>query len=173
MDFPTLKEFSTPWLGLVQHHESAKRLWKEQIGSAMKGFSNIRWFSREEVCNELAENFACLSGYIDTLLEDEIGDALPKKMHEILSKQGKELQAELACNLDMKPLLTTCYTLEGDGLTILLAYRKLSTILSWGETLGERAETMPNLAALLRARVDLKQPGAKIYEYFADVTPPR
>lgn len=101
VDTPTLKEFSTPWLSLVQHHPSAKAMWRECVGGAMKGFSNIRWFSREEVCNELAENFSQLPNYIDALLEDGIGDAHPKSMKEILVKQGDVLQVctpeTLAC----------------------------------------------------------------------------
>eukprot|EP00966_Prymnesium_polylepis_P193425 4483555-Prymnesium_polylepis.1 len=45
---PTLHAFMTHWLGLVQHHPSAKRLWKEETGGdAMQGYSTIRWCSRE------------------------------------------------------------------------------------------------------------------------------
>lgn len=66
----------TPWLGLVQHHPSAKKRWKEKIGGTMKGFSNVRWFSREEVCNDIALNFASLHDFVDEMLEDDIGDAM-------------------------------------------------------------------------------------------------
>lgn len=137
MDFAVLKEFSTPWLSLVQHHPSAKSRWKDVVGSSMKGFSTIRWFSREEVCNELALNFASLAVYVEGLIADGIGDALPKKMAEILSTQANELQLELACNLDMKPILETCFALEGDGLPALLAYNLENRLaLGMGRTLG-------------------------------------
>lgn len=112
-DLPTLKEFMTPWISLVQHHPSAKNLWRTMIGSSMKGFSTIRWFSREEVCNELAENYGSLQDFMEQLIEDEIGDAHPRKMASILANQKEELRLELACNLDLKPLLTACYSLEG------------------------------------------------------------
>lgn len=173
VDLPTLKAFMTPWLSLVQHHSSAKSLWKELLGgSAMKGFSNIRWFSREECCNELAENFSLLPDFVDRLVQDEIGDAHPKKMQEILSASSLDLQAELACNLDMKPVLTTCYSLEGDGLGLLLAAGKLDALFKWGETLGSDTASLRNVAALLRSRIEL-EPGVKIREFFADVQPAR
>lgn len=171
VDLPVLKEFSTPWLSLVQHHPTAKSMWQDSIGTSMKGFSNIRWFSREEVCNELALNFAALPGYVESLLKDEIGDALPKRMAEILAQNGSALELELACNLDMLPILTACLSLEGDGLTVLLARHKIDSLLSWGETVGDRADSLPNVAALLRSRIELK-PGAKVYEYFADAAQP-
>lgn len=172
VDLPVLKDFMTPWLSLVQHHPSAKSIWKDQIGSAMKGFSTIRWFSREECCNEIALNFSALPDFIDQLVQDDIGEALPRKMQEIMSSSAKQLQLELACNLDMSPILKACYTLEGDGLAVLLARRKLDTLLSWGDSLGDDASSMPNVAALLRSQIDISRPGAKVYEYFADTTPP-
>lgn len=172
VELPVLKEFMTPWLSLVQHHPSAKSKWKEMLGTSMKGYSTIRWFSREELCNELAENFGMLKEFVDYLVRDEIGDAHPKKMCSILDSQGEALQLELACNLDMKPVIKACYGLEGDGLTVLLARRKIDSLLAWGATVGDESHSMPNVAAVLRAKVKL-EPGVKIYEYFADVQPPK
>ena len=172
VELPTLHEFMTPWLGLVQNHPSARSIWKALLGGAMKGYSPIRWCSREEVSNELSKNFGMLPKFIDTLLADEIGDKLPKKMKAILDAHSETLKLELACNLDLEPIISTCYTLEGDGLVILLARAKIDTLLAFGDTVGDRAETPPNVAALLRAQTELKV-GVKVYEYFADVQPPR
>ena len=172
VELPTLNEFMTPWLSLVQHHPSARSIWKEKLGGAMKGFSPIRWCSREEVSNEIAKNFGMLNDFVDTLLEDEIGGKLPKKMKSILDTQSETLELELACNLDLEPIISTCYQLEGDGLVILLARAKIDELLAFGDTVGDRADTLPNLAALLRKQTDLKV-GVEIYEYFADVNPPR
>lgn len=72
----------------------------------------------------------------------------------------------------MKPIITTCYSLEGDGLSILLAYSKLQALLTWGESIGERADSLVNVAALLRSRTEITV-GVKVYEYFADVNPPQ
>ena len=137
----------------------------------MKGYSNIRWCSREECSNELAKNFGALPDFVDTLLEDEIGDKLPNKMKEILDNKSETLKLELACNLDLEPIISACYTLEGDGLAILLARAKIDSLLAFGDTVGDHADTLPNVAALLRKHTELKD-GVKIYEYFADVTPP-
>jgi hypothetical protein len=172
VDLPTLEEFLTPWLSLVQHHPSARSNWKAKLGGAMKGYSTIRWCSREEVSNEISKNFGMLPDFVDTLLENEIGDKLPKKMKAILDDKSETLQLELACQLDLEPIISTCYTLEGDGLVILLARSKIDALLTFGDTVGESGDSLPNVAALLRKQTKLKV-GVKIYEYFADVNPPR
>jgi hypothetical protein len=95
-----------------------------------------------------------------------------QKLKAILDDQSETLELELACNLDLEPIISTCYTLEGDGLVILLARAKVDELLAFGDTVGDRADTLPNVAALLRKQTKLKM-GVKVYEYFADVTPPR
>ena len=77
-----------------------------------------RWCSREEVSNEIAKHFGAVPGFVDSLLADEIGDKLPKKMKEILDNQSDTLKLELACQLDLEPIIKTCYSLEGDGLEV-------------------------------------------------------
>ena len=171
VELPTLNAFMTPWLSLVQHHPSARTLWKGKIGGAMKGFSTIRWCSREEVSNEIAKNFGELPDFVDSLIEDEIGDKLPKKMKVILDTNAETLQLELACQLDLEPIISACYSLEGDGLVLLLARAKLDSLLAFGDTLGDTAASLPNTAALLRKQTEIKV-GVKVYEYFADVNPP-
>lgn len=172
VDLPTLDSFMTPWLSLVQHHPTARSRWSEKIGCAMKGFSTIRWCSRDEVANEIAKNFGALEGYLADLVADEIGDKHPKKMKHVLDTQRKTLQLELACSLDLEPIISACISLEGDGLTILLARTKLDELLAFGDTLGDRATSLPNVSALLRQHTELKA-GVQVYEYFADVNPPR
>jgi hypothetical protein len=172
VDLPVLNDFMTPWLSLVQHQPSARSIWKGLLGGSMKGYSTIRWCSREELCNELAKNFGMLAGFVQTLVDNEIGDKLPKKMKAILDDKAQALELELACNLDLEPIVSTCYTLEGDGLVILLARSKIDTLLAFGDTVGNSADTLPNVAALLRKQVVLKK-GVKVYEYFADINPPR
>eukprot|EP00966_Prymnesium_polylepis_P048751 1128575-Prymnesium_polylepis.1 len=65
-------------------------------------------------------------------------------MKAILDNKSETLELELACNLDLEPTISTCYTLEGDGLIILLARAKIDELLAFGQTVGDRAETMPN-----------------------------
>lgn len=172
VELPTLDEFMTPWLSLVQHHPTARKNWKAKMGGAMKVYSTIRWCSREEVSNEIAKSFGMLHEFTDTLLENQIGDKLPKKMKEILDNKSSTLELELACQLDLEPIISTCYGLEGDGLAILLARSKLDALLTFGDKLGGSADSLPNVAALLRKQTKLEV-GVKVYKFFADVVPPR
>ena len=130
VELATLQAFMTPWLSLVQNHPAAKSLWKESIGTAMVGYSTIRWCSREEVQNEIATNFGALGEFLQTLIDREIGEAHPKNMLKIYSDQRPTLGAELALSLDLKVIIQTVYTLEGDGLLILLARSKVNALLS-------------------------------------------
>lgn len=83
VELPTLEQFMTSWLQIVQHHQAAKTTWKGMIGKAMVGFSTIRWCSRDECANELARNFGQLGAFLQALIDKEIGDALPKKMIQV------------------------------------------------------------------------------------------
>mmetsp|Transcript_38051 Transcript_38051/g.87092 ORF Transcript_38051/g.87092 Transcript_38051/m.87092 type:complete len:290 (-) Transcript_38051:97-966(-) len=72
----------------------------------------------------------------------------------------------------MERILTTCYSLEGDGLPVLLASRKLQGLLDWGSNVGESQDDLPNVAALLRSKTKLDV-GTKVYELFSDLNPPK
>eukprot|EP00966_Prymnesium_polylepis_P092029 2130345-Prymnesium_polylepis.1 len=170
IDLPTLGGFMTHWLGLVQHHPSAKTLWMELTGgSAMKGYSTIRWCSREEVQNELAAKLGThVSSFVDKLIERDIGEAHPRKMKVILDSQLETLQNELALSLDMERIIKAVYKLEADTLVVLLAYDEIDTLLTFGDTIGDTPYSLPNLAALLRGKITI-QNNVKVYEYFANI----
>eukprot|EP00966_Prymnesium_polylepis_P197174 4569574-Prymnesium_polylepis.1 len=167
IELSTLFEFMTHWLGLVQHHPSAKRLWKEETGGeAMQGYSTIRWCSREVVQNELAVKLGThVSDFVDKLLERDIGDAHPKKMRQILDSKFDTLQLELALSLDLERIINAVHRMEGDGLVILLAYGEIDALLTFGDSIGDNPYTMPNVAKLLRDKIKLDK-HTKIYEYF-------
>ena len=167
IDLSTLYDFMTHWLGLVQHHPSAKRLWKEETGGdAMQGYSTIRWCSREVVQNELAVKLGThISDFVDKLLERDIGDAHPKKMRQILDSKFDTLQLELALSLDLERIINSVHRMEGDGLVILLAYGEIDALLIFGDSIGDNPYTMPNVAKLLREKIKLEK-DTKIYEYF-------
>lgn len=161
----TLEAFMTPWLSLVQNHPAAKSLWKESIGTAMVGYSTIRWCSREEVQNEIATNFGALDDFLQTLIDRDIGEAHPKKMLKIYNDHRPTLEAELALSLDLKVIIQTVYKLEGDGLLILLARSKIDALLAFGNTVGDDQSSLPNLAAVLRKNTELKKK-TKIHEWY-------
>ena len=100
MVFPELAQFMTAWLTLVQHHGGAKRIWKDMIGTAMVGFSTIRWWSKAEVQNEIAVNFGQLLSFLRRLDTEGIGDATAKKMLEIYHAGPLWLELSFAASLD-------------------------------------------------------------------------
>lgn len=165
VELSTLDSFMTPWLSLVQHHPSAKSLWKESIGKAMVGYSTIRWCSREEVQNQIALNFGALGDFLQTLVDRDIGEAHPKKMMKIYNEKRQTLEAEMALSLDLKVIIETVYTLEGDGLLILLARSKIDALLAFGDTVGTDQSSLPNLAAVLKKNTEIKKK-TKMYEWY-------
>eukprot|EP00966_Prymnesium_polylepis_P198953 4610582-Prymnesium_polylepis.1 len=132
----------------------------------MQGYSTIRWCSREVVQNELAVKLgAHVDGFVDKLLEREIGEAHPKAMRAILDSKKDELQTELALSLDLSKIISTVHRLEGDGLLQLLAFDEVNALLIFGQTIGDTPQTLPNLSRLLRDKKKLEK-GTKVYEYF-------
>eukprot|EP00967_Tisochrysis_lutea_P159030 scaffold327772_cov95-Tisochrysis_lutea.AAC.1 len=67
--------------------------------------------------------------------------------------------------MDVEVLCTTTYTLEGDGLEILLVHDALEAIRERGCRLGNDSSTLPNVAALLRARQPIAI-GTATLEYY-------
>ena len=150
----------------MQHHPSAKRLWKEETGGgAMEGYSTIRWCSREVVQNELAVKLGThVSSFVDNLIERDIGEAHPQKMRAILDSELEVLQNELALSLDLQRVINVVHRMEGDQLVALLAYDEVSALLTFSNSLGS-PQNLPNLARLLRDRVQLVA-NVKVYAYF-------
>lgn len=88
---------------------------------------------------------------MQALEQRDIGEETTKKLRAVLISPQKrmEMELELALCLDIEPLVRTTYDLEGDGLTSLLAYRKLESLRIMGRNLNQQI-TLPNTAALLR-----------------------
>ncbi|KAK3257641.1 hypothetical protein CYMTET_33283 [Cymbomonas tetramitiformis] len=128
--FPEKREFMTSWLTLVQNNNAAKQLWKSLTSQAMVGFSNIRWWSRQEVENEICLNFGLLPSFLAQLESDGVGDATTKKMASVYAKDPLRLEVSFAAGYDgTLQLLRTTYELEGDRLEILLVYRRVEALL--------------------------------------------
>jgi hypothetical protein len=171
-DWEVLEDFLTPFLSL---HSMAlvKTLWMEKTGTVMKGFSKIRWWSRWEVMSALAKAFGPqLDGFVDALVQQEIGEETTRKLQRVLHDAEKraQLELELALVLDMECFMTTTYILEGDGLCILVAHRMIEQIRALGHSLTSQG-SLPNTAAVLRARVPLKE-GLAIRQYWSEIDAP-
>ncbi|KAK3274196.1 hypothetical protein CYMTET_17609 [Cymbomonas tetramitiformis] len=81
--FPEKRDFMTSWRILVQNNNAAKHLWKSFTNSAMVGFSNVRWWSRQEVENEICLNFGDLPAFLTALDTQNVGDATTRKMRTL------------------------------------------------------------------------------------------
>lgn len=165
LDLPTVEAFMTAWLVLVSHSHATRLIWRSMVGTSMKSFCKTRWWSRWEVLKDLASNFASLEGFLNRLKDDGIGGTTTHTLQGIMAAQKEQLQLELATAMDVEVLCTTTYTLEGDGLEILLVHDALEAIRERGCRLGNDSSTLPNVAALLRARQPIAI-GTATLEYY-------
>lgn len=168
----SMDEFVTPFL-VLQSMPICKSLWSEIVGTNMKGYSKIRWWSRWELMRDLAKAFgACLDRFVHELLARDIGEESSRRMQAVLTNPAKRsaFELELAVVLDMERFQTTTYTLEGDGLCILLAYDMVEDLRKFGRSLSVQT-SLPNTAALLRSRAELVD-GVKFCQYWSEVDAP-
>lgn len=161
IDFPTLAEFTTPWLELVggrDPHAGAKALWKNMVApQVVPGYSKVRWWSKAEIWFVMAENFNKLMPLLRLLRDRDIGDATTASMTSILRDREAALQLELAGILDVRVLVRTTYELEGDRLEVLLVFRRIEELRAIGRSLSANEDgVLPNVDAALRARAELK-----------------
>lgn len=159
-----LDEFLKPWIGLIYSHFGAKRVWSDLLGCTCKGFSNVRWYCKAEIAMEMALNWPLVEKAIKTFEDRDYGNAYTKSMRTIYESNTKLLQLEFAAMLDMRPLISTTYELEGDRLEVLIAYDKIEALREKGRRLGEDG-SLPNADALLRSTVHLEN-GMPVEKYF-------
>ena len=82
----------------------------------MQGYSTIRWCSREVVQNELAVKLGThVDGFVDKLIEREIGEAHPKAMRAILDSKKDLLRNTAAQATNTFLDLLTPSRMRGSG----------------------------------------------------------
>lgn len=170
--FSAVDEFVTPFL-VLQSMAIVKSLWKQVVGTSMKGFSKIRWWSRWELLKDLAEAFGGkLDSFVCALMDRDIGDETTRKMNAVLANREKRdaLQLELAVIMDMEVFVRTTYDLEGDGLCILQVYDRVEALRRFGRSLCNQT-SLPNSSAVLRSRVKLEA-GVKFRQYWSEQEAP-
>jgi hypothetical protein len=163
-ELDTLEAFLTPFIILVCNPGAAKIMWKQMIGEPVKGFSNVRWYSKAEIAMQIATHFQLLGSFLFKLGAECIGEATTAKMQQIFSERKEALLLKLAAMVDMRPLVTTTYELEGNRLEILLAFRRIEALRVHGHSL-EHSGVLPNVDSALRANVELK-PGVKVLKFW-------
>lgn len=168
LNFDCLDAFLAPFISL-QTMAIVRSLWKEIVGTSMKGYSHIRWWSRWELMKDLATAFGpTLDKFVHELAVREVAEDTTRKLQAFLLDPAKResLELELAVAMDLEPLVKTTYELEGDGLCILKAYDKVEELRRLGRTLDHQM-SLPNAAAVLRSRAKL-QDGVKFRQYWSE-----
>lgn len=170
--FTALDEFVTPFVTL-QSMAIVRTMWKSIVGTSMKSFSKIRWWSRWDCMMDLGKAFGpSLDEFIQALIDADVGNETTKKMDAVLKDPMKrtQLELELAIIMDMKLFKTTTYTLEGDGLCILVAHRLVEALRAQRSTLNQQS-SMPNTAAVLRKQAKLEA-GVRVKQYWSEQDAP-
>lgn len=170
--FEHLDEFMTSFL-ILQSMAVVKSVWKQIVGTSMKGYSKIRWWSRWELMTDLAGAFGpALDRFVQTLVDRDIGDATTSKMQAVLNDAGKRegFQLELALVMDLGIFLRTTYLLEGDGLCILRVHELVEKIRALGRSFDDQS-SLPNTAALLRSNAKIEE-GVKFRQFWSETDAP-
>ncbi|KAK3279677.1 hypothetical protein CYMTET_12447 [Cymbomonas tetramitiformis] len=125
---------------------------------ALVSFSNTRWWSKQEVENNIALNFGQLSRFLELLDSRGIGDATTKKLLSIYKSDPLKLKVSFAAGLDgLLSMLKTTYELEGDRLEIVLAFRRIETLRAYGRQLlsvSENRGLLPNVDVVIRMSLE-------------------
>ncbi|KAK3280462.1 hypothetical protein CYMTET_11697 [Cymbomonas tetramitiformis] len=148
----------TAWLILVQNDTLAGKLWKQKTRTTLASFSNTRWWSRQEVENNITLHFGLLPEFLEELESRGIGDATTKKMLSIYRRDPLQLEVFFAAGYDgLMRMLQTTYNLEGDRLAILLAFRQVESLRAYGSQLAfdnEKRGLLPNTDAVIRRALE-------------------
>ena len=170
-ELPTLTEFKTPWLELAggrDPHRGAQLLWKETVSPAsVPGYSKVRWYSWAEILFVIAEaGMERLGEFITTCEERDYGDATRKNLRTTYDNKTDALRLELAAMLDMRILVSTTYSLEGDRLEGMMLYDRVEELRALGQAIAARQDgVLPNVDLVLRQLMELKK-GVTIEKHF-------
>ena len=144
MHTPVLAKFLKTWIGMFAHSPKTRLLWRTQTRLSPPTYSPTRLWSKFEVIRQVRDSF----GDVLTFLN---GDDLPnssEKLARIISDPSSlwKLKIELAITTDaMEPFVRATYTLEGDGMLALVAYREVSQLKT-----SVRNAHYPNVIAVAR-----------------------
>lgn len=125
MSTPLVDEFFKNWIGMFSRSPKTRLAWQRRTGLPSPSHSTTRWWSRFEVLDQAFKAF----GDVCTFIKDE--PDLPPEINMLMNDPPKfrKLKIELAMTIDaMAPFVKSTYTLEGDGLLALIAYREISKL---------------------------------------------
>ena len=160
-----LWEFLSSWIHLIYSSAYAKTIWHGLIGETVVGYSNVRWYCKAEIAMQLAKNFTLIPKAINKFIEVGVGPTLAPKLKQQYESDTYLLKRQLAAMLDMRFVVATTYELEGDGLTVMLAYDRVRHLSLKGETL-HTPEALPNVEAVIRECATLSV-GVELSKFWA------
>ena len=126
---PTLEEFIRLWISLFAHSPRTRLAWKELTGRAMSTYSEIRWWSRWEVCNQVLWQFGDVLPFLQP--HPEFFSNHNSKACTTLTDPQKVayLQMELAAVVNCgENFVKATYKLESDGPVVFKCYEIISTL---------------------------------------------
>lgn len=127
-----LFEFETLWVSLM-NSTAAKLLWREMTGERPKSFSNIRWFSKLWMLDQLHENWSRLLAFVERLKQGHMAEKTTTKIDAMLQDPvaTRELRLGLAATMDvLKPLgLETCKWVPTRGRVVRMFRRSSPLVL--------------------------------------------
>lgn len=126
---PVLDDFIRLWISLFSHSPRTRFKWKEITGKSMASFSDTRWWSRWEVCNQVLWQFGDVLPFVQC--NTNSSPATTAKLMQLLGdrQQYTYLQLELAAVVDCgERFVKATYDLEGDGPLVLRCYEVLSIL---------------------------------------------
>ena len=156
-DFPELEEFTSVWVSMVYSHAGIKTIWKHMVEEEVVGFSNIRWYCKAEIIMQIAKAFGHVGPFLAMLEQLNYAPTLQGKLSQMLSEKKPVIKLQAAAILDMRAVVSTTYTLEGDGAAlILLAFPLIENIRHLGRNLASEGSLL-NVEAVLRNSAELKR----------------
>ena len=146
LNTPIVDEFFRNWIGMFSRSPKTKLAWTSSTGLPSPAYSTTRWWSRFEVLDQAFKAFGDVCSFVN---RPDLPPATSTKLREIINDSVKlrKLKIELAITVDsMAPFVRATYTLEGDGLLALKAYREISTLHS-----VIAMENYPNVLAIAKS----------------------
>ena len=157
IDFPELEQFVSVWVQMVYSHAGIKTIWSHMVEEEVVGFSNIRWYCKAEIVMQIARAFGHVGPFLAMIEQLGYAPTLQGKLSEMLSAHKLIIKLQAAAILDMRVLVSTTYTLEGDGgALLLLAYPLIENIRQLGRNLASEG-SLANVEAVLRNAAELKR----------------
>ena len=156
---------------MVSAHASATAMgfFKDVFGVAHKGNSEVRWYCKFEIAEQVKDGFPLLLNWVTRCEEENVAAASIASLRDLLSSHLTTVKLELAAQSDaLKPFVQVCYHLEGDQASLVFDvhddYQRLGRHIHVCRGLGQQLPneiSLPQTYAVARAAVDTLPPASQ------------